>query len=287
MRLHLCGVRGSTPAPGPDFVRYGGHTSCVAISHAGEAPTLLLDAGTGIRRVWELTGVMPFDGSILIGHLHWDHTHGLPFFRAGDHLDARVDVYVPAQDGRDALDLLGQSMSPPAFPIGPDQLQGDWRFHTLEPGDVELEGFAVRVREIPHKGGRTFGFRVSDDTRSVAYLSDHHPFSLGIGPDGFGPYHDAALELCTGADVLLHDAQYTRLEWDARSHFGHSAVDYAVGLAETCGVGRLLLFHHDPARTDDELDKLLERTRAAHPGIDIDAAREAAVVDLGVPVADR
>ena len=280
MRLHLCGVRGSTPAPGPEFVRYGGHTSCVAVARDDEVPSLLLDAGTGIRNVWSLTGGMPFTGAILLGHLHWDHTHGLPFFRAGDHPEARVDAYVPGQDGLEPRDLLAQSMSPPAFPITPDDLRGDWRFSTLDEGTFSIEGFEVLVREIPHKGGRTFGFRVSDGTASMAYLSDHHPVSLGPGPAGYGPYHEAARDLCEGVDLLLHDAQYTPAEWDARASFGHSTIDYAIGLAEVCGVGELLLFHHDPARTDDEIDALV----AALPvgPTRVSAAREGATYDLGI-----
>lgn len=290
MRLHVCGVRGSTQAPGAAFARTGGHTSCVALSHDGEPPTLILDAGTGIRRLWEILGHRPFHGSILLGHLHWDHTHGLPFFRAGDDPDARVDVFVPTLGDHEppphqdadagGLARLAGGMAPPYFPISPDQLRGDWRFHDLDEGGLDIEGFRVIAREIPHKGGRTFGFRVEDDTGVVAYLSDHHPVSLGAGPHGFGPYHPAALELADGVDVLLHDSQYTAAEFPARGGFGHSTIDYAVGLGVTAGVGRVLLYHHDPARTDDELDDILvEHTDA---GIPVGLAVEGAVVDIGV-----
>ena len=98
MRLNLCGVRGSTTAPGADFLHYGGHTSCVAIAHDDAArPTLLLDAGTGLRQVTSLLGGLPFDGTILLTHLHWDHVHGLPFFTGGDRDDARVSLLLPRQ----------------------------------------------------------------------------------------------------------------------------------------------------------------------------------------------
>src|SRR5579864_5631499 len=97
VRVTICGARGSTPAPGPAFNRFGGHTSCVAISHAGEPPSLVLDAGTGLRRVTDLLGAAAFTGSIVLGHLHWDHTQGLPFFSAADRPDSRVDLYIPAQ----------------------------------------------------------------------------------------------------------------------------------------------------------------------------------------------
>lgn len=288
MRLYICGVRGSTQAPGVEFSRVGGHTSCVALAHDGAPPTLVLDAGSGIRRLWALLDHQPFRGSILLGHLHWDHTHGLPFFRAGDDPDARVDVFVPTlgdhdapphqERHADALARLAGGMAPPYFPITPDQLRGDWRFHDLEQGEFEVEGFRVLVREIPHKGGRTFGLRIEDDTGVVAYLSDHHPVSLGPGPEGFGPYHPAALELAAGADVLLHDAQYTAAEFPGRASFGHSTVDYAVGLGVAAGVGQVLLYHHDPARTDVELDAVLASVAGA--AVPVGLAVEGAVVEV-------
>jgi phosphoribosyl 1,2-cyclic phosphodiesterase len=280
LRLHLCGVRGSTPAPGPEFVRYGGHTSCVALAHDDEDPTLLLDAGTGIRRVWHVLGQRPFRGSILLGHLHWDHTHGLPFFAAGDHPDASVDLYLPEQDG-DPEEVLARAMSPPHFPIRPSQLRGRWRFHHLAEGEHEVEGFAVLAREIPHKGGRTFGYRVSDGRATIAYLSDHHPYGLGAGPDGIGVLHDAARELADGVDLLLHDAQYTAEEFAERAEFGHSVVEYPVALAEACGVRHLVLFHHDPAHTDVEVDAILARLAGA--SVPISAAAEEEVIWLPEP----
>lgn len=272
MRLHICGARGSTPAPGPSFVRYGGHTSCVALAHDGADVSLLLDAGTGIRRVTTLLGGRAFVGAILLGHLHWDHTQGLPFFRAGDRPDAQVELYLPAQDG-DAEATLARGFSPPHFPIAPGDLRGRWRFHDLSEGKHRIADFDVLAREIPHKGGRTFGYRISDGTATIAYLSDHHPATLGPGPLGFGPYHDAARELAADADVLLHDAQYLATEWAERKTFGHSTVDYAVGLAEAAGVGRLVLFHHDPSRTDDEIVALTQRARA-DAAVDVVAAAE-------------
>jgi phosphoribosyl 1,2-cyclic phosphodiesterase len=276
VRLYICGVRGSTPAPGSDFVRYGGNTSCVALAPANGAPTLVLDAGTGLQRLTTVLDGQPFRGAILLGHLHWDHTHGLPFFRAGDHPDARVDLYMPAQG--DPVAVLARVLSPPHFPIEPTDLRGDWRFHALEPGDHAIEGFTVTAREIPHKGGRTYGYRISDGRATIAYLSDHSPIALGPGPDGLGEYHDNALELAHEADVLLHDAQYTAAELKERAEFGHSAVDYAIGLAERAGVRRLLLFHHDPPRTDDAIDELVRASQ--RPGFEIAAAAEGTIIEI-------
>ena len=277
----MCGVRGSTPAPGPDFVRYGGNTSCVALALDGEPPSLLLDAGTGLRRVGALLDGRAFSGAILLGHLHWDHTHGMPFFPAGDRPDARVDVFVPAQG--DALGVLSRAMSPPNFPITPDQLQGRWAFHSVEPGQHRIEGFSVLAAEVPHKGGRTFGYRVSDGHSTIAYISDHCPTALGPGADGLGAHHDAALALARDADVLIHDAQYRDEELAAKAHFGHAASGYAVGLAVSAGAKRVVLFHHDPTRTDAEVDAILVHHRRAKPSVVVDAAAEGMVIDLTGP----
>jgi phosphoribosyl 1,2-cyclic phosphodiesterase len=266
---------------GPAFVGVGGHTSCVAVAHDDEeAPRLLLDAGTGLRAVLPLMAGEPFRGTILLGHLHWDHVQGLPFFRAGDRPDATVRLLLPEQ-GATAVDLLSQTMSPPAFPIGPRDLPGTWTFESIEEGQHSIEGFTVLAREIPHKGGRTFGYRISDGHSSVAYLSDHGPAGvLGPGPDGFGPYHEAALALCDGVDLLIHDAQYTAAELPARVDFGHSAVEYPVELARRAGAATVLLFHHDPDRTDDEVAAIEQGFHAA-TGVRVEAAREGSTFRLG------
>jgi phosphoribosyl 1,2-cyclic phosphodiesterase len=261
VRVHFCGVRGSTPAPGTEFVRYGGFTSCVAVARDGaETPTLLLDAGTGVRRVTDLLGDAPFRGTILLSHLHWDHTHGLPFFKGGDRDDALVSLLLPDQlDGQSARDVLARGMSPPHFPIGPEGLRGTWGFETVSPGTFAAEGFSVTAVEVPHKGGRTFGYRVSDGRTSMSYVPDHCPTALGPGDDGLGALHDAALALAGDVDLLVHDAQLLPGEVALEASFGHAAADYAVGLATAAGARRVVLFHHKPDRTDNALDELAAR----------------------------
>jgi phosphoribosyl 1,2-cyclic phosphodiesterase len=259
VRVHLCGVRGSTPAPGADFLRYGGHTSCVALAHDGsDTPTLILDAGTGVRTVTQLLCGQAFEGTILLTHLHWDHVQGLPFFAGGDRDDAQVTLLLPAQeDGADAAAVLARAMSPPHFPMEPDGLRGSWTFATIAPGERGVEGFTVLAREIPHKGGRTFGYRVSDGRSTLTYMPDHCPTSLGPGPDGRGEYHPAALELAANTDVLIHDAQLlTNDELALEGRFGHAAADYAVELGRRAGSHAVVLFHHRPDRTDAALDEL-------------------------------
>lgn len=277
MRLVLGGVRGSTPAPGPDFVRYGGHTSSVGVlCAADELPRLILDAGTGLIRLGPMFEGAAFRGTILLGHLHWDHTHGLPFFVPGGRPDSEVLLLMPEQG--DPEKLLEEVLSPPHFPITPSQLGGAWTFRGLDEGNHEIEGFDVMAREIPHKGGRCFGYRITDDEGTFAYLSDHSPINFGPGPDGMGPYHEAALDLAREVDVLIHDSQYTKADFGPRAHYGHSTVEYAVGLAEAAGARHLLLFHHDPLRTDVQLDSIL--AGLGPTPMPVTAAVEGAVVEI-------
>jgi ribonuclease BN (tRNA processing enzyme) len=248
VRLEHLGVRGSTAAPGAEFARYGGHTSCVALTAEGaDRPGLVLDAGTGLRKLTAILAGAAYDGAIVLSHLHWDHVQGLPFFAAGDRDDARVDLYLPAQEGRSGRDLLAQTLSPPAFPITPEGLRGTWGFHAIEAGGHAIEGFTVRTVDIEHKGGRTFGLRVDDELGSIAYLPDHAP-AAGMSEE--------LLEMLSGVDVLLHDAQFLEGERPVAVDYGHATVQDAVSLGLECGVGTLVLFHHSPARTDEALDEI-------------------------------
>ena len=297
----MCGVRGSTPAPGVEFVRYGGHTSCVALAHnptpgggtggdnaaqstfGAPPPTLMLDAGAGLQAASNLLDGEPYDGTILLSHLHWDHTLGLPFFAAGDNVNARVSVLMPEQPGgEDGTSLLAGVMRPPYFPIEPTQLRGRWSFATIAPGELEIEGFAVLAREIPHKGGRTFGYRIGDGHSTLAYLPDHCPTALGAGEDGWGEYHPAAIELARDADVLVHDAAMFPEELAAEASFGHSVADYAVELGRRGGVREVVLFHHRHDRTDDALDGLRRRlgTNGSNDSPSVSVAAEGTVIEL-------
>jgi phosphoribosyl 1,2-cyclic phosphodiesterase len=257
VRITLCGTRGSTPAPGRDHVRYGGHTSCLAITPDGaDAPELLLDAGTGIRSVSALLDERPFVGTIMLTHLHWDHVHGLPFFPAADQPGARVRLLLPEPaDGRSAEATLERGMSPPHFPITLAELRGEWTVEGLVPGPLAIGALTVLALDIPHGGGRTFGYRVSDGHSTIAYLPDHCPAVLGAGPAGLGPYHEAARALADGADLLLHDSFWFADEFDPARTFGHAAAEYALGLGADAGARRVVLLHHRPDRTDAELDK--------------------------------
>ena len=237
----------------------------------------MLDAGTGLTQVTALLDGAPFAGSLLLGHLHWDHTHGMPFFAGGLRAGHRVDVVIPEQ-GSDAEDVLARAFSPPHFPVRPSELGPGWTFRGLETGEHEIEGFTVLALDIPHKGGRTFGYRVSDGTSSLAYLSDHSPLGCGPGEDGLGELHETALALAAGVDLLIHDAQHTPEELPELAFLGHSATDYPVTLAQAAGARAVMLYHHSPDRTDDEIDVMVGRFSDAT--LPVYAAFDGLVVDL-------
>lgn len=281
MRVTFCGVRGSTPAPGRAFLRHGGQTSCLALSHGDQPPSLLLDAGTGMVAVAPLLPDGCYRGSVLLTHLHWDHTHGMPFFGPGFAPGHRVDVRIPAQGGS-AEGVLERCFSPPHFPITPSQLGPGWSFGDLEEGEHTVEGFQVLAREVPHKGGRTFGYRVSDGRSSLAYFPDHSPTSLGPGPDGLGERHEAALTLARRVDLLITDAQHRQSQFPGVQFLGHASPEYDVELAREAGARTLVLFHHAPTRTDDEVDEIVAAAQAqAGSALMVVAASEGLV--LGAP----
>lgn len=267
MKVRFCGVRGSTPSPGFEFAGVGGHTSCVAITRSdAELPTLLLDAGTGIRRLPAMFGDQPFRGTILLTHLHWDHLQGLPFCPSIDRDDAVVRLLMPAQEGSVA-EVMRRAMSPPHFPIGPEGLRGSWAFEYVDPGAHDIEGMTVLARAIPHKGGVTYGYRIDDGDFVMAYLPDHRPASTGR-------FREAALELSAGVDLLIHDAQFLADEAGVADAYGHSTVDQAVELALASGAEELVLFHHAPGRTDAEVESIGTAFADSAPGLVVSVARE-------------
>jgi ribonuclease BN (tRNA processing enzyme) len=244
----------------------------VAVTAAdADRPSLVLDAGTGLRSLTGLLDGQAYDGSIVLSHLHWDHMQGVPFFAAGDRAAARVDLYLPAQDGKSGRDLLAQSFSPPSFPITPEGLRGQWGFHALTDGKHSIEGFTVTAVDIAHKGGRTFGIRVDDELGSLAYLPDHAP-AAGIS--------DELIQMLEGVDVLLHDAQFLEGERPVAVDYGHATVEDSVKLAHECGAGTLVLFHHSPVRTDAALDEIGRWAPGLAGGLPVVVAREGMTLDV-------
>jgi phosphoribosyl 1,2-cyclic phosphodiesterase len=253
----------------------------VSLEVAGEDP-IVLDLGTGLRAWGEtLPGDTPFRGTALLTHIHWDHVQGLPFFGPALRPRSRFDVYGPDHDGQSLGEAVDELIRPPFFPVRCSDLVGDIRFHDLGHEDIALDnGAKVRSRRVPHVGA-TNGYRVEWDGASVAYISDHQsPCLDGREMPGV---HESVLELAEGVDLLIHDAQYWPDEWAEKSHWGHCTVDYAVEVARQAGSRRLVLFHHDPAHGDAEVDRILAHARqlAATTGIDeVIAAHEGLTVSL-------
>jgi len=263
LNVTFFGVRGSTPCPCEDNRRYGGNTACVALEAPGEDP-IILDLGTGLRFFGE---TQPQDGSFrgtaLVTHLHWDHVQGLPFFVPMLREGARLDVYAPSQEGMSLTEAFDEFMRPPYFPVRIADLPGEIVFHDTTEDDVAVGNAKVRVRQVPHVG-TTLGYRVDWNGVSVAYVSDHQQ------PDDPDHVDEGVMELCDGADLVIHDAQYTADEFDQKSTWGHCTVEYAVEVARRSGARRLALFHHDPAHCDAEVDDLLHQAQdlGAAAGLD-------------------
>lgn len=248
------GVRGSTPCSCESSRRYGGNTSCVVVRH-GENPPIVLDLGTGLR-FYGLDGdhAEPFHATALVTHLHWDHVQGIPFFGPLLREGSVLDLYAPHQGTEPVEDTVTRFLSPPYFPVGVSDLPCELRFNELEAASFEVPGATVRSAWVPHIGP-TLGYRIDSGDASIVYISDHQ--QPGVSDLSVT---DEVLELCEGADLLIHDAQYDELEFGIRSDWGHCTVDYAVQVAALAGVGSLALFHHDPSHTDARIDEL---TRAA------------------------
>ena len=271
------GVRGSTPCSGEGTMRYGGNTSCVSM-HSGDEAPIVFDLGTGLRYFGAgCEPDQPFLGTALLTHLHWDHVQGLPFFVPLLRDGARLDVYAPVQeDGRSVHDAFDFFVRPPYFPVTLEGLCGTISFNDVGDDDFTIGRAKVMSRAVPHIGP-TLGYRVTWDGVSVAYLSDHQQPS-----DGSHGIHPNALELCDGADLVIHDAQYTPDDFARKSTWGHCTVEYAVRVAHQAGAKRVALFHHDPMRHDEALDDVARDAKelAACLGLEVMVASEGLTLPL-------
>jgi ribonuclease BN (tRNA processing enzyme) len=239
----------------------------VAITVGDEQP-IVLDLGTGLRPFGREVEARygtdePIEMTALLTHLHWDHIIGLPFCTPLLGFGTRMEVYGPPQVGGTLHDVIDRVVIPPFFPVQVNELHSSIDFHEVEEDDFAIGSAKIRVRRVPHVG-TTLGFRIEADGASVAFV----------------------LELSDGADLLIHDAQYTDEEFVEKATWGHSTIGYAVHVAAEAGARRLSLFHHDPDHTDEILDRLVDTALSA-PGASrleaVSAAAEGSSIELGHP----
>ena len=205
MRLTLWGTRGSLPSAGPENVRYGGNTSCVEVRGA-DGTLLVLDAGTGIRRLGYAIERAVRRVDVLLTHLHMDHIQGLGFFDPLNQEELEVHIWGPASAKLDLTARLTKYLSPPLFPVPLWDLPCELTLHDVTPGSFEIGGLTVTADLVCHPGS-TLGFRVTENSTSMAYLPDHEP-ALGSGELPADPEWTSGLSLAKSADLLIHDTQY-------------------------------------------------------------------------------
>ena len=283
MKVTFWGTRGSLPSPRPGTTRYGGNTSCVEL-RPGDGSVVMLDAGSGIHRLPDFgPGVTRVD--VLLSHLHMDHILGLGFFGALFQPDLEVHIWGPPSATFDLRARLSRYLSPPLFPVGLADLPCRLSLHDAPRGTFDLPGAAVTADLVCHPGP-TLGYRIAADDAVVAYIPDHEP-ALGDDVQN-GHKFPGSLEwtsgfpLMAGADLLIHDAQYTDDEYPAHRGWGHSTINQAMALAEAAGVTTLAAFHHDPGHNDAQLDRFFsDAVEARDWSFELSPAREGTSHTLG------
>lgn len=273
MRVEIWGARGSIPTPSPTTVTYGGNTACVSLcSDAGEQ--LIFDAGSGIRalgqKLIEQAGPAPVAAAILLSHFHWDHILGIPFFTPLYRANNRIAFFSFRHPESSFQEVIEAPMGAPYFPVTMSQMAAQQEFYEVGEQCFQIGKMHVLTRRLNHPQG-CLGFRVEGDSRVVTYATDHEP-------DG-GRYDMNLLALAAEADLLILDAQYSREEYEgSRRGWGHGNWENAVELARRAGVKHLLLFHHDPDRSDAALSEIVRRAQWLFPSVD--AAAEGTTIYL-------
>ncbi len=282
MRVRLLGVRGSVASPGPETVRYGGNTSCVQVV-LSDGTQIVLDAGTGIRHLGAGDEPTPDHVHILLTHLHLDHIQGLLFFSPLFQQQAEVTIWGPTAPGGSLQDRIARYLSAPLTPVEVRELPCRLDFRDCPPSEWQIGSARVRAEAVSHRGP-TLGFRITDAGATLCYIPDHEPAIAGP-LERLDPEWISGHRLARGADLLLHDCQYTDEEYPLHFGWGHSSLTHALTFARRAGARRTMLFHHDPHHTDDDLDALSALAtdrwaeQATH-GCTIELARERLEIEL-------
>ena len=257
MRATIWGCRGSLAAPGPETVAYGGNTSCVELE-LGDGSVVVLDAGTGIRALGlEMAKRPPAPIHLCLTHLHLDHLEGLGFFLPLWTQGAELHIWGPASAIESLDSRIARYMSPPLFPVQLSEVPSQITFHDVSDEEWRLGSARVLAEAVAHRGP-TVGYRFEEGDVSLAYIPDHEPYLGEDEPAGLDPAWLSGYGVAREATVLMHDAQYFEEEYAERMGWGHSSVAHAVEFARASRVGELVLFHHDPLHTDDQLDEMRE-----------------------------
>ncbi len=270
-RVRFWGVRGSLPVSGPQFIRYGGNTACVEVQCGKH--TLFFDAGSGIRPAGEaLMAAAIDDFDIFFTHCHYDHIVGLPFFFPFYDPKTRVRLWSGHLAGRmTTWEMLSEFMRPPWFPVRLEICKANLDCKDFVSGDIlrPREGIAIRTASLNHPGG-CIGYRVEWGGRAIAVITDtEHE------PDKLDP---AILGLIEGAELVVYDCTYVEEEMQRYRGYGHSTWQQGVKLCKAAGAKRLALFHHDPARTDAQIEAIEREAAQAFSGAF--AARDGQVLDF-------
>lgn len=256
MRVTVWGARGSVPVSGPEYARFGGDTTCLEVRGAG-GEVILVDAGTGIRRAGDRLvreGVRHV--RLLFTHAHWDHLVGFPFFRLLYERGARIEIHGCVGASVPIRGILERAMRPPTFPVDLREVPAELVFPEPGPGSVPSGGVGVESIPLSHPDGGS-GYAFTEGGRRLVFLTDNE---LGFRhPGGRTPAEYAAF--AAGADLLLHDAEFTAEEYRTRAGWGHSVWEEALGLALAARAARLGLWHHNMNRTDDDLERLVAACR--------------------------